>query len=190
MDWKKILTLSVLVAAVGVACAEQAAEEAPVAEESSATVAVEPAEVKAWAQIKPRAGELGGGVVNFVETDGMVEIVAHLEEFPEGVHGLHIHETGDCSAEDFTSAGGHFNPADVPHGGPEDAERHAGDLGNIVIGPDGAGHAELSSDLITLGDGPTSILGKAVIVHEKSDDLVSQPTGAAGGRIACGVIQF
>ena len=98
--------------------------------------------------------------------------------------------TGDCSSADFKSAGGHFNPAGVPHGGPSDAERHSGDLGNIEIGEDGSGTLTLTSDLITLAAGqPTSIVGLAVILHEGTDDLASQPTGAAGGRIGCGIIE-
>jgi Cu-Zn family superoxide dismutase len=121
---------------------------------------------------------------------GSVTIVAEVQGAPGGSHGLHIHETGDCSSADFKSAGGHFNPAGVPHAGPDDAERHSGDLGNIEVGEDGSGSVTLTSDIITLADGQlTSIGGLAVILHEGTDDLVSQPTGAAGGRIGCGIIE-
>lgn len=136
--------------------------------------------------------DLGGAPISgsllFASEDGRVLITAEVEGAPPGPHGLHIHEIGDCSAEDFTSAGGHFNPTDAAHGGPTDDERHAGDLGNIEIGPDGAGSLEISSDLLTLDDGPSSVIGRAVILHAGADDLTSQPTGAAGGRLACGVI--
>ena len=91
-------------------------------------------------------------------------------------------------ASDFTSAGGHFNPAGVDHAGPGAETRHAGDLGNIEVAADGTAHLEVSSDIITLGEGDNSVMGKAVIVHKDADDLTSQPTGAAGARIACGVI--
>ena len=145
----------------------------------------------AVAELQSRSEFTVTGSVSFEQsTDGgTVMVMASIQGAPEGSHGLHIHQTGDCSAEDFTSSGGHFNPADVPHGGPQDAERHSGDLGNIEIGEDGSGTLELSSDLITLAaDQTTSIVGRAVILHEGTDDLASQPTGAAGGRIACGVI--
>jgi Cu-Zn family superoxide dismutase len=104
-----------------------------------------------------------------------------------GPHGFHIHEKGDCSAADASSAGGHFNPTGKPHGGPDSDARHAGDFGNIEA--DATGNARYSrtfSDL-TL-DGESSIIGKAIIVHQKADDLKTQPSGDAGGRIGCGVI--
>ncbi len=147
--------------------------------------------VSASATLQSREGFTVGGTVRFEQMagGGPVTITASIQGAPAGSRGLHIHEVGDCSAEDFTSAGGHFNPAGVPHGGPMDSERHAGDLGNIEIGEGGSGTLEQTSDLITLAEGETtSILGRGVILHEGTDDLVSQPTGAAGGRIACGVI--
>lgn len=107
------------------------------------------------------------------------------------MHGFHIHESGDCTAADFTSAGGHFNPTNAPHGGPDDAEHHAGDLGNIEIGEDGTGTLDLASSMLTLDAGATnSAVGKAVILHAGQDDLETQPTGDAGARLACGVVQL
>ena len=97
---------------------------------------------------------------------------------------------GDCSSADFKSAGGHFNPTDMPHGAPSDAERHAGDLGNVEVAEDGTAHHEMTSSVLTVSAGAASVVGRGVILHEKADDLVSQPTGAAGGRIACGVIEL
>lgn len=135
------------------------------------------------------AAESGiSGTVHFEEAGGVVTIVAEVSGVAPGLHGLHIHELGDCSSDDFKSAGGHFNPGEVPHGGPSDSERHAGDLGNIEVGADGTGRLELTSEQLTVTDGPYSVLGRGVILHEKEDDLVSQPTGAAGGRLACGAI--
>ncbi len=130
-----------------------------------------------------------GGTVSFTEQGGAVTIEAHLTGVVAGDHGFHVHETGDCSAADYTSAGGHFNPTGAPHGAPSDAAHHAGDLGNIAIADDGSGTLSISSTLLTVAPGPNSVVGKAVIVHEKADDLKTQPTGDAGGRIGCGVIE-
>ncbi len=182
-----ILGLSVLVGCGGQEAAAPEAAPAPEPVEPAA-----PAMVHARADVQSRADHTVTGSVEFHQSadGGTVTVVASIEGAPAGSHGLHIHEVGDCSAEDFTSSGGHFNPAGVPHGGPADSERHSGDLGNIEIGEDGTGSLELTSDIITLADGETtSIGGRAVVLHEGTDDLVSQPTGAAGGRIGCGVIQ-
>ena len=188
-----LVILAVGVLLLGSACAPQ--QEAPPEPEAEAPAveeapAPEPEAMMARATLQPRADSAVAGSVTFAQVGDVVTIVAQVEGASPGPHGFHIHESGDCSAEDFTSAGGHFNPADVPHGGPSDAERHAGDLGNIDIGEDGSGRLELTSDIITIAEGPNAVLGRGVILHEKADDLVSQPTGAAGGRIACGVIQL
>lgn len=148
----------------------------------------EPIPAVAVAALEPRADQTVVGTVTFTETDGGVAIVARVENAPPGPHGLHIHENGDCSSDDFKSAGGHFNPTGSAHGGPQDAEHHAGDLGNIEVGEDGVGELLLTSDAITVGEGPNSVIGRGVILHEKADDLETQPTGAAGSRLACGVI--
>lgn len=178
-----------------VACNQESAEPAVTdASTETAPAAAEPMPAApmatAVATLHPTASTEGmSGTVTFTEVEGSVNIVAHIEGAPTGVHGFHIHEVGDCSASDFTSAGGHFNPASVDHAGPEAPVRHAGDLGNLTIGEDGSAHLELMSDLITLGEGENSVMGRAVIVHQDADDLTSQPTGAAGARIACGVIE-
>lgn len=183
--------LMVLLITVAVGCAKQAEEPAPAPAPTETARMPEPAaESKAEAVLSGRGDGSPSGTLTFNQGDsGTVTIHASIENAPPGEHGLHIHEVGDCSSEDFKSAGGHFNPGDVPHAGPMDAERHGGDLGNITIGEDGTGHLELTSDIITLAEGePNSVIGRGVILHAKADDLVSQPTGAAGGRIACGVI--
>jgi Cu-Zn family superoxide dismutase len=173
-----------------VGCAPK--EEAPAPESASAmeeeTATIEP--LMAAANLAPRSDGTAHGTITFTQIAGGVTITAHIEGAPPGPHGLHVHEIGDCSSEDFKSAGGHFNPTEAPHGAPTDAERHAGDLGNIEVGDSGAGHLELSSDLLTVTEGPNSTVGRAVILHDKADDLASQPTGAAGGRIACGVVEL
>jgi superoxide dismutase, Cu-Zn family len=108
---------------------------------------------------------------------------------PPGKVATHVHETGDCSAPDATSAGGHFNPAGKPHGLPPATDRHLGDLGNIEIKPDGTGVTEIVVQGATLQEGdPRSYLGRSIIVHDKMDDG-GQPVGNAGGRIGCGVIR-
>jgi Cu-Zn family superoxide dismutase len=144
---------------------------------------------QAVAELELAPDRVSAGMVSFSQEAEGVKVVAHIVGAPAGTLGLHVHDIGDCSAADFTSAGGHFNPTDAPHGGPEDAERHAGDLGNIVIGEDGSGHMELISDMLSLGEDDNSVIGRAVILHEKEDDLASQPTGAAGSRLACGVVE-
>jgi Cu-Zn family superoxide dismutase len=122
--------------------------------------------------------------------DGGVQIVADLEGLEPGKHGFHIHENGDCSAPDAESAGGHFNPDGSPHGAPDNpaSQRHVGDLGNVEADADGKAHYERTDQIISM-EGDNSIVGKAVIVHAQSDDLQTQPTGGAGPRLACGVIQ-
>ncbi len=119
---------------------------------------------------------------------GGVKTEVWIEDAAPGTHGLHIHEKGDCSAPDGSSAGGHFNAAGNPHAAPADKARHNGDLGNIEVGADGKGHLEITSDLLTVSPGPDSVVGRSVIFHEKADDLKTQPTGAAGARYGCGVI--
>lgn len=182
-----LIVSALLIAGLAAGCAK---EEAPAPETAPAP---EPApEAAAPATAGATFASLDGGIkgtATFTETGAGVEIHVEVDGAPPGTHGFHIHQTGDCSAEDFTSAGGHFNPTGVPHGGPEDPERHAGDLGNIEIGEDGSGHLMLVSDQITVAAGPTSVVGKAVILHADPDDLISQPTGAAGARLACGVIE-
>ena len=145
---------------------------------------------QAKATIEPRSGSNVGGWATFTDrSTGGVAVVVHIENAPPGTHGLHVHEKGDCSAPDASSAGAHFNPGGDPHAGPTETHRHAGDLGNITIEANGTGHLELVTDLLTVKPGPNSVVGKAVIFHEKADDLKTQPTGNAGGRLGCGVVQ-
>jgi Cu-Zn family superoxide dismutase len=121
--------------------------------------------------------------------DGSVKVIVDIAKAPPGTHGLHVHEKGDCSDPEAKSAGGHFNPTSMPHGGPMDAQHHAGDLGNIEIQANGKGRLEISTTMLTVKPGPNCVVGKAVIFHEKADDLKSQPTGDAGGRLGCGVVK-
>ncbi len=137
--------------------------------------------------LHPTEGNEVSGIVTFTNTDGGIKIVANLEGLTPGKHGFHIHEYGDCSRLDGKSAGGHFNPDGKKHGAPNSEERHVGDLGNLLANEDGKAYYEIIDSYISFS-GPHSIIGRAIIVHAGEDDLMSQPTGAAGARVACGVI--
>ena len=142
---------------------------------------------KAIAILHPTKGNSVAGVVRFEVVEKGIRVVADFTGLSKGKHGFHIHEYGDCSSDDGSSAGGHFNPAGMPHSMPSSDTRHAGDLGNIEA--DGSGNAHLEYTVHTISmSGPNSIVGRGVIVHEKEDDLKTQPTGNAGARLACGVI--
>jgi Cu-Zn family superoxide dismutase len=139
------------------------------------------------AVLAPIAGNEVRGTVTFTAVEGGVRVTARVEGLAPGEHGFHIHEFGDCSAADGTSAGGHFNPGGAPHAGPDATQRHAGDLGNVAADAQGvATYERVDTHLRLTGAG--SILGRGVIVHAQRDDWTTQPTGAAGGRVACGVI--
>ncbi len=155
---------------------------------SAPSGAKSPSAVKsALCVIRPLAGSGVEGAVTFVQKDGYVLIDAEVTGLTPGKHGFHIHEYGDCSMEDGSCAGGHFNPTHMPHGGPSDVKRHVGDLGNLTADADGIAKYQLKDTVVRL-NGPLSIIGRGVIIHEKADDLKSQPSGDAGKRIACGVI--
>jgi len=133
-----------------------------------------------------KSGGEASGVVTFTKASGGVKVEARITGLTPGMHGFHIHEFGDTSSPDAMSAGGHFNPKGSPHAGPG-SKRHVGDLGNIEADSKGvAVYDKVDSQLMF--EGESSILGRGVIVHEKADDLKSQPAGAAGGRVAAGVI--
>ena len=127
------------------------------------------------------------GKVTFTQKADGVEIVAELTGLHPGEHGFHIHEFGDCSMADGKCAGGHFNPTNMPHGGPDSPKRHVGDLGNIKADSTGKAMYKRLDTMIALS-GPNSIIGRSVILHAKADDLKTQPSGDAGDRIGCGTI--
>jgi Cu-Zn family superoxide dismutase len=136
-----------------------------------------------------KSGSSLSGKATFTEVTGGVKVTVQVAGAPPGKVATHVHETGDCSAPDAKSAGGHFNPASKAHGIPPGGEHHLGDLGNIEVKADGTGSTELVVSGASLKDGdPSSFLGRAIIVHEKQDDG-GQPVGNAGGRIGCAVIR-
>lgn len=142
---------------------------------------------KAIAVLSSASGSKVTGSVTFTKAGDDLKVVADVTGLTPGKHGFHVHEFGDCSAPDAASAGSHFNPAKHQHGDRAVTDRHIGDLGNLEADASGKAHLEWMDKMMKLG-GADSILGLAVIVHEKEDDLKSQPVGNAGGRLACGVI--
>ncbi len=137
----------------------------------------------------PTEGYSVSGTATFTEVKGGVRVVANITGLTPGEHGFHIHTYGDCTDPKGKSAGGHFNPEVTPHGAPQNPadKRHIGDLGNIIADANGHAQMDVVDPLLTL-KGPQSIIGRAVVVHGGRDDLTSQPSGAAGPRVACGVI--
>jgi len=179
-SWNK----SLLFAALGAGIATLVVSPASAADEKKAPAGPV---TKAIAVITPTQGNKAAGKVTFTKEAGGVRVSAEITGLEPGTHGFHIHEFGDISAPDGASLGGHFNPHGKPHGGPDAAEHHAGDFGNIEA--DKAGHGKL--DLLAKGlslEGADSILGRGVVVHGKADDLTSQPAGNAGPRVGVGAI--
>ena len=144
---------------------------------------------QATAQLSPTQGNNVSGTVTFTSENGGVRIEAHVTGLAPGKHGIHVHQNGDCSAPDASSAGDHFQSPGQQHGAPDSTQRHTGDLGNMEAGQDSTAHFTLVDSVLTLS-GPNSVVGKAVVVHEGEDDLATQPSGDSGARVACGVVQM
>lgn len=141
--------------------------------------------------MESKSGSTAKGTITFSEENGNVKMEANLSGLKPGTHAIHIHESSDCSAADGKSAGGHWNPTHVQHGKWGDAKGyHKGDIGNFEADSDGNGTVSLTTDewCVGCGDANKDIIGKSVIVHEGTDDFVSQPSGDAGSRISCGGI--
>jgi superoxide dismutase, Cu-Zn family len=142
---------------------------------------------KATAKLEAKSGSQVSGTVTFTKSGDDVQVVADIQGLKPGKHGFHLHEKGDCSAADAASAGAHFNPTKRHHGGPMTAEHHTGDFGNIEADASGKAHIDWKGKMQL--SGADSIIGKSVVVHEKEDDLKTDPSGNSGARIACGVIE-
>lgn len=139
--------------------------------------------------VESKSGSKVTGSVSFETSgDGRLKVTVNLQGLAPGDHAIHIHETGDCSAADASSAGAHFNPENMAHGAPGGAQHHAGDLGNINAKADGTATSTVTVSGLSLNQKKTSVIGKAFIVHEKADDMTTQPTGGAAGRLGCAVI--
>jgi len=145
---------------------------------------------RATAQLQPTKGNKTFGEATFEQVGSKVRVVVNVQGLrPDQEHGFHIHEAGDCSSGDGMSAKGHFNPHGKPHGHPSSGDRHAGDLPSLKAGKDGRARLEVEIDQVTVTPGPSSIVGRGLIVHADPDDYKTQPTGNAGARLACAVIQ-
>jgi len=145
----------------------------------------------AGARMKDAKGNALGDIA-FVETPNGMLIQVRMRGLPPGLHGFHIHEKGACEPPDFKSAGGHFNPTGAQHGILTAQGPHVGDLPNIVAAQNGDASVDIFTDALRFGPGEDGLLpsgSRSVVVHATLDDYATQPAGASGDRIACGVIE-
>jgi len=150
---------------------------------------MEEKEPTASATLEPRSGSNVSGALTFTQIGDVVRVTGEIKGHTKGPKGYHIHEKGDCSDDKAMSTGGHFNPYKSKHGGPYEPVKHAGDMGNIVFNDQGVAKVNFTvGDISVSKDAPNGIIGRAFIVHAEVDDLKTDPTGNAGGRVACGVI--
>jgi Cu-Zn family superoxide dismutase len=144
----------------------------------------------AVAHIAGASGSLVSGTLALAPLHGGVHVTGELGGLAPGSHGFHVHQTGDCSAADASSAGGHFNPAGSGHGRAGTAMHHAGDIDNLVADASGVAHIDVQLRGVSLGGNvATDIVGRALVVHAAPDDYQTQPAGNSGARIGCGVIR-
>lgn len=185
----RLLSLSLLSLFLFASCAQEGdMDTETLTEEDTNVIEMDAGVEKATAVLYPTEGNETGGVVVFTQTDQGVRVEAIVTGLDaESRHGFHIHQYGDCRAPDGTSAGGHYNPTAEEHGAPTADLRHMGDLGNLPVNAQGTADADFLDEHLEL-NGPNSIIGQGVIVHAGEDDFETQPTGAAGARLACGVI--
>ena len=178
-------TLAVFTSLLVAGCASTPKESAPAAPTAQSTAQ------EGTANLAAASGSLVSGRVTFHPMGDGVHLSGTIGGFqPNSVHGIHVHEKGDCSAADASSAGGHFNPTNSAHGRASTATHHAGDMDNITAGADGTVAINIHLSGVTLGGGaPNDIANRALDVHAAADDYTSQPAGNSGARVACGVIQ-
>jgi Cu-Zn family superoxide dismutase len=159
-------------------------------EPSKTTPGPDKGATEAVAVIKEKSGSTTKGTADFKASGRMVTLVIKVEGAKPGQHAVHIHEFGDCSAPDASSAGKHWNPLNKMHGRWGSESYHLGDIGNLTVEESGTGTLTFSTDEWAIGSGGANdVVGKAFLVHANADDFVTQPDGNAGERIACGVIQ-
>lgn len=158
------------------------------AEAASAPIAAAP--VTALVALAPTKGSKVSGTLTVVYEKGVVTLTGQVAGLTAGgKHGFHVHEKGNCSAPDASSAGGHFNPGGMAHGDPNSAVHHLGDMLNIEGDATGTAQVNVKLAGVTLKDGgPTDLRGKSIVVHAEPDDYMTQPAGNSGNRVACGVI--
>ncbi|WP_178983954.1 superoxide dismutase family protein [Winogradskyella helgolandensis] len=190
-----VILLSFLIISVATACKDTKKETDTMPETETEVIdeKVDTTSNKLSVTLSPKSDSNIEGTINFTETNGMVSMVGTVTGLEEGEHAIHIHEKADCSANDGSSAGGHWNPTAQPHGAwGAETGYHKGDIGNLTANANGRATITKTTDewCMGCGDETKDILGKAVIVHIGVDDLTSQPSGDAGARIGCaGIIQ-
>ena len=190
------LGLAIAAAVLLAACSKEQPAGAPrepeptTAAPAEKTTPAEPA-AEGAAQIAPTQGNTVTGSVALSTSSEGVHITGTIQGLkPNAEFGFHVHEKGDCSAPDGSSAGGHFNPTQAEHGNPTSGtHHHAGDMLNIKSNGEGVAQVDATAAGTTLHGNPaTDIMGKAIVVHEGPDDYTTQPSGNSGKRVACGVI--
>jgi Cu-Zn family superoxide dismutase len=177
-----------VLAALASGCTGGGQPSASSPEAGKAAEGARPASAEAILEARSDSRVTGRAV--FTSENGAVSLRIEAQGLTPGAHAIHLHEVGDCSAPDATSAGPHWNPTGHDHGQWGQDPFHLGDIGNLVAGEDGKASLAFSTDRWTIG-GPaeTNIVGRSVIVHVSADDFTTQPTGNAGGRVACGVVR-
>lgn len=192
---KRILfTLAIFMLMISTSCKNDKKEDAPLEEstEMNESEATNSSVInKIQFALEPKSGSTAKGNVVFTQEEGVVTMIVVLGGLTKGTHAVHIHEKGDCSAPDGSSAGGHWNPTNQPHGKWGDSTGyHKGDIGNLTADDKGNATISMTTDewCIGCGDPNKDIIGKSIIVHEGTDDFKTQPTGDAGGRVSCGGI--
>lgn len=189
---RPILLLTALAAASALAgCASTPASHGGGASASHAAPTARGTLSSATANLSAASGSLASGKLTLMPMGDGVHVTGEIGGLkPNGTHAFHIHEKGDCSAADASSAGGHFNPAAQPHGRQGAPKHHAGDQDNLVANAEGVAKVDAHFPGVVLGGGAANdVAGKAIVVHADPDDYTSQPAGNAGSRIACGVIR-
>lgn len=146
----------------------------------------------ATAGLESISGSKVSGTLKFSQENGKVHIEGTINGLkPNHSHGMHIHQNGACSGKDAKDAGDHFTVAKKPHGSPTDKTKHEGDLGNILANDKGIATVDIFTEDFSLDSkNNRSVLNRSIIVHEKEDDLKTQPSGNSGGRIGCGIIKM
>jgi Cu-Zn family superoxide dismutase len=190
------LSVAIGLAVILAACSREQPEGVPRAPDDTTAAppekSAEPAAAaaQAVAQIAPTQGNTANGALALAPSPQGVRITGSIQGLkPDAEFGFHVHEKGDCTAPDGSSAGAHFNPTQAEHGNPTGPAHHAGDLPNIKSNAEGVAQVDTTAAGMSLqGDPGTDLMGKAIVVHESPDDYTTQPSGNSGKRIACGVI--
>ncbi|MBC7372135.1 MAG: superoxide dismutase family protein [Bdellovibrionaceae bacterium] len=185
---KTLIATTIVTIALCSACASKDTSTTTVAQEGNPAPVESQGPTSAEAVFTAAKKQKAKGTIHFMQVGDSVNVKGTLTGLKPGKHGFHIHEKGDCSVDGFASAGGHFNPMNESHGAADASVKHAGDMGNITA--DKKGNATYKMELKGMKvSGAMGIIGKAVIIHDKPDDLKTQPAGDAGGRVACSVIE-